>query len=140
MSIPFRDGGRGWRGADCFGLYLLVLAREAGVRLADHDVSYGRDAVAVVTRIEAEIAAGRWLRVEAPARFDAVWMTGHIRTAAGVVRGDVHIGVALGDGRVLHTESQTGPQIMRLDDPRVARRIRGFYRPVFATNITQNIP
>src|SRR5690606_36967026 len=61
--------------------------------------------------------------------FDAVVMSGHIRTGNRVVRGDVHIGCALGDGRVLHTEPVTGPQIMALDDPRIIKRVKGVYRP-----------
>jgi len=138
MAIPFKDGGRTWRGADCLGLYLLVLATECDKRPGDHDVSYARDAAAVVARMDAEIAAGRWLTVAvgdgravkgAARRFDAVRMTGHIRTGAGVVRGDVHMGVALGDGRVLHTESGAGPQILAIDDPRILKRVVGVYRP-----------
>jgi cell wall-associated NlpC family hydrolase len=139
MAVPFKDGGRGWRGADCLGLYLLALATECGLSLDDHQVSYGRDADAVIARMDGEIAAGRWLTVamgdgravkHAGNRFDAVRMSGHVRLADGtVVRGDVHMGIALGDGRVLHTEPPAGPQIMALDDPRIVKRVKGIYRP-----------
>lgn len=139
MRVPFRDAGRAWDGADCLGLYLLVLATERGVALPDHDVSYGRDALAVVGRVEAEIASGAWRLVAAGdgaavkrqgRAFDAVRMTGHVRLPSGeLVRGDVHIGVVVGDGRVLHTEPSTGPHVLALDDPRIAKRVKGIYRP-----------
>lgn len=138
MAVPFRDAGRTMRGADCFGLYALILALEAGVCIGKCDVSYGTDPEAVVRHVADEIASGRWLTVavgdgavaKPVARlFDAVVMSGHIRTGNRVVRGDVHIGCALGDGRVLHTEPVTGPQIMALDDPRIIKRVKGVYRP-----------
>jgi cell wall-associated NlpC family hydrolase len=140
MAVPFRDGGRGWKGADCLGLYLLVLATELSMRLDGHaDVSWGRDAGAVVARMDGEIAAGRWVAIAegdgramrcAGQRFDAIRMAGHIRLTDGqVIRGDVHMGVALGDGRVLHTEPGIGPQILAIDDPRIVKRVRGVYRP-----------
>lgn len=138
VAVPFRDAGRTMSGADCFGLYALVLARECGVAIDDQPVSYGADAGAVVCRVADEIASGRWLTVAAgdgaavkglARRFDAVVMTGHIRAGGRVIRGEVHMGCALGDGRVLHTEPGTGPQIMALDDPRIVKRVTGVYRP-----------
>ena len=139
MAVPFKDGGRGWRGADCLGLYLLVLATECRLLIADHDVSYGLDAVAVAARMDGEIACGRWREIargdgkivkSVAGRFDAIRMSGHVRLPdCRVVRGDVHMGVALGDGRVLHTEPPAGPQIVALDDPRIVKRVKGVYRP-----------
>lgn len=138
MAIPFVDGGRTRAGADCFGLYAIVLQDLFGVHL-DQDVSYARDADAVVQRVADEIASDRWIAIAtgdgvtvrtAAQKGDAIVMSGHIHLAGGrVVRGDIHLGVALGDGRVLHTEPDTGPQILALDDPRICKRVRGVWRP-----------
>lgn len=138
MGIRFVDGGRSLNGADCFGLYAIVLRDLCGARL-DMDVSYERDADAVVQRVADEIASDRWLTIatgdgavarKVASRGDAIVMSGHVHLAGGgVVRGDVHLGVALGDGRVLHTEPATGPQILTLDDARIIKRVRGVYRP-----------
>lgn len=138
MAIPFVDGGRSRAGADCFGLYAIVVRDLFAVQL-DQDVSYERDADAVVRRVADEVASDRWITIAtgdgavaraAARKGDAIVMSGHVHLADGrVVRGDIHLGVALGDGRVLHTEPTTGPQILALDDPRIVRRVRGVWRP-----------
>lgn len=136
MAIPFRDGGRGWDGADCMGLYALILATEAGHRLPDWGVSYDRDPAAVTAHVVADLASGRWRRVDgAPQRFDGVLMAAPVRTAAGMGRADLHIGCVTAPGPsgaggwMIHTEQPAGVRLVRIADPSVAARIRGFYRP-----------
>ena len=88
MEIPFKDRGRDFSGADCFGFYLLLLAHEAKIEINDPNVSYGRNPNAVLRAIEAEIASARWKMIAAgdgaairnhAAEFDLVKMSGHLR-------------------------------------------------------------
>ena len=65
MEIPFKDRGRDFSGADCFGFYLLLLAHEAKIEINDPNVSYGRNPNAVLRAIEAEIASARWKMIAA---------------------------------------------------------------------------
>ena len=62
MAIPFVDGGRSRAGADCFGLYAIVVRDLFAVQL-DQDVSYERDADAVVRRVADEVASDRWITI-----------------------------------------------------------------------------
>lgn len=138
MPIPFRDNGRSFSGADCFGLYLLILAGETRAHIADPGVSSGSDQAAVVRAIEVEIASGRWIAIatgngadvkDLARCFDAVIMTAHLRQGLRVVKSELHIGCALGDGMVVHTEEGAGCQVTPLDDPAIINRVTSVYRP-----------
>lgn len=134
MTVPFKHGGRGFDGADCFGLYALILATESGIAPPTFDgLSAAGDLNATLRAINGAIAAGLWQKIEGDPvkvaqRFDAILM-------AGVHGAPVHIGCAVGDGRVLHSERATGPRCVRLDDFKIRGRItgpmRGVYRPLF---------
>lgn len=138
MAVPFRDHGRDFSGCDCFGLYLLLLAQEAKLKLSDPGVSFGANPRAVSRAVEREIASGRWMRVaegdgrflkSMARRFDCVVMTAHVELNHRLVSADLHIGCALGDGRVIHTEHGAGCQLAELDDPMINNRVRAVHRP-----------
>lgn len=136
MAVPFVENGRSFAGADCFGFYALILAHELGIAVPDPDVSFTRDgARAVLAAFAAGVARGEWIAVETPRMFDAVRMTGvHVlRGKAG--KSESHIGCYDGHGRVIHTELNTGPRCMALDDPEIAPRFRGFFRPAVLMNV-----
>ena len=130
MAIPYRDHGRSFDGADCFGVCLLILAHEAGIGLADPN--------AVVATVEAEIASGRWQRIaegdgaavkRQAQLFDLVVMSGHMRRGMAVVNADLHIGICIGVGRLIHSESESGCSCVAFDDPAIVRRVKAVYRP-----------
>lgn len=37
LQIPYRKGGRGWDGADCYGFARIVMEREAGISMPPLD-------------------------------------------------------------------------------------------------------
>lgn len=132
MGIPFVDEGADFSGCNCLGLYALILAREAQV-----DIGIALDARATLTdladRVAAALATGRWTMVATgdgaavrhKARmFDAIEMT---VPEAG--RAPLHIGCALGDGMMIHTERGAGPRCLPIDHRSVARRIVAVWRP-----------
>lgn len=138
LAVPYRDGGRGWAGADCLGLYALILTHEACIAFPKFAVSVGVDPRRALAAIEAQVlTVHRWQRVygqpkQVSEKFDCVRMTGHARGADGIVRrSDIHLGCALGNGKVIHTEDSRGPRIIALDDPAIVKRVVGVYRPLF---------
>ncbi|HRF08487.1 MAG TPA: hypothetical protein PL193_07575 [Xanthobacteraceae bacterium] len=126
LQIPFKDFGRDFNGADCFGLYALILANEAQVRVREVGVSVGRSPRAVMAQVAVEIASGRWHRVEHPRRFDLVQMFAY---AAGHRSADLHVGCATGPASVIHTERPHGVKHESLADEFVQARVVAFWRP-----------
>ena len=133
MMIPYRDGGRDRRGADCFGLVALVIAEEAGAVLRELGAAWSDGLAAIAERVRAEIASGDYLRIGGPElivsplveKLDLVQMR---CVHAGGASAELHIGIATGAGTVLHTEQLTGPVHLPLDDMRVRGRVVGFWR------------
>lgn len=138
MAVPFKDKGRAFDGADCFGLYLLLVTHEAKLALSDPGVSYGTNPNAVLRAIEAEIASGRWALIaegngaavkSAAMPFDLVKMSAHLQAGSRVINSDLHIGCALGGGMLIHTEAPAGPQYCAMDEPDIINRVKAVYRP-----------
>lgn len=139
MAVPFKDGGRSFDQADCLGLYALILLHEACTEMPVFKESVGTDVNGVLRKIENEIVSGRWQRIygepkDVAKKFDCIRMTGYPRGSDGVVRrSDIHLGCALGNGKIIHTEDERGPRIIALDDEAIVRRVLGVYRPLFLT-------
>lgn len=138
LAVPYRDGGRSWAGADCLGLYTLILAHEAMAAVPDFAVSVGTDPRAVLSAIEEQVlSVHRWRRIygepkQVAEKFDCVRMSGHARGEDGIVRrSDIHLGCAIGGGKLIHTEDARGPRIVAFDDKAIVKRIVGVYRPLF---------
>lgn len=130
LAVPFRHRGRDLSGADCFGLYALVLAQEASVAVADIDAGYEDGPYKTAAAVANALARGEWVKVDVPQTFDAAVMCAYY-TQGGIVRrcADMHVGCMIDDRRLLHTEDHTGPRIVAIDDPPITRRIRFFARP-----------
>lgn len=138
VMTPYKPRGRSLEGADCFGLHLLILAHEAGLYLPAADIGLGDGADAMARAVEAEIVSGRWALVAegdgaAVKRvlrvYDAVLMTGHVRTGREISSRPIHVGTAVGvRGLVIHTEVGVGAQCVPVDDPSICRRVRAVYR------------
>lgn len=141
MSVPYISGGLGFGGADCWGLYALVLAEEAGLSFPDIFVGADLGLNAMRHLIAGHIAGGAWVEVWSatsgvpldpalPAQFDGLAMTIVVASMDGPLRrAPLHIGCALGDGRLFHTERAYGPHVVAIADSRIESRIKGVYRP-----------
>lgn len=144
MAIPFKDRGRDFAGCDCFGLYMLMLANEAGVALGEPDASHGVNAKVAAGKIEAATISGDWIEVargngavvkRLAQKFDCVLMTAHVHVGMAVVASELHIGVALGKGKMIHTEYPAGCDWRSIDDETVVNRVRAIYRPKALTKV-----
>lgn len=100
LTIPYVRGGRGFNGADCYGLVRLVLGLEAGIWTPAYDWINPKDVAARRAAREAESTPDIWIPVftEFAECFDVVPMTRE------------HIGIMVSNHYVLHSESpHAGP-------------------------------
>jgi cell wall-associated NlpC family hydrolase len=122
VGVPFLSGGRDRSGADCYGLVRLTQAEQFGKRLpllsGDYSDADNFAETEKLLRSRRPLLAGT--RVEAPEIGDVCVIRFH-----GL---PVHLGVYAGGGWLLHTLKGTGAALQRLDDPRLAGRIEGWYR------------
>lgn len=122
IGLPFADHGRSRSGLDCWGLVRLVMAEQFGIALPSFDTEYrfAADAPQVGALVRREIP--RW--DEVPAGEERL---GDIVVAR--LRGHpMHVGLVLGDRRMLHVERGINSAIEPYAGPRWGARLHGFYR------------
>lgn len=127
LAIPFREGATGWEGADCWGLYALILMTEAGIGYPDIEASDRLSPASIGATVANQIARGAWIEtpLAAIAALDCVVLRAPgLGAAAGA-----HVGCAIGGGRLIETSRALGPHVAALADRRVAGRIAGVFRP-----------
>jgi cell wall-associated NlpC family hydrolase len=123
VGIPYVPGGRSRAGADCWGLYSLVMAEQFGLVLPPYEgPNWGSKASARAVAAAAEAYARQFERVEASeARLgDAILM----RTF-GL---PVHLGMVVTPGLMLHAEEYQDSVIARYTSFQWASRIVSFHR------------
>lgn len=116
FTARYAEGGRGSGVFDCFGLFAEV-CRRRGVAVPEHPTP--DDLAARQAAILG--GAASWIKLEAP----EPWCGVAFRIGPFVA----HMGVVLADGeRFMHADRKIGITIDRLDNPRWAQRIAGYYR------------
>ncbi|MGE0256923.1 MAG: peptidoglycan endopeptidase [Alphaproteobacteria bacterium] len=132
IGIPFLEHGRDRGGCDCWGLARLVWAERAGVAVPDAGTQYpGFDADRIGQALRDGRAAGDWRIVEAGCErpFDAVLMKGYVPGEGGYRAVEMHVGVVVVPGKLLHVERGTDALLADYRrDRRVDRRVVGFWR------------
>ncbi|QND13439.1 C40 family peptidase [Rhizobium leguminosarum bv. trifolii] len=124
IGIPYVQHGRGYDGADCWGILYLYYRDVLGILVPTYVAEmearrFDRRDIGPLMKAERE---RDWVQIETPAIGDCVLMR------AG--RHDSHVGVFLGAGRMLHSEGPHPSQIERMADVRWRDRITGFYRTI----------
>lgn len=116
FRAAYAVGGRGPARYDCYGLFVEVQRRLGrAMPVLDTPEAYADRAQAIAD------GALDWQPLPAPEPWCAV--------AIRVGRWVSHLGVVLDDGvHFLHATRATGVTRARLDDPRWASRIAGYYR------------
>jgi len=121
IGIPYRDGGRDYTGADCWGLVWLYYRDELGVDLPPLAGAYQNDDRKRISQLTDEtmpLVGAR--KVDVPIDGDIVLMR---------MRGmPTHVGVYVSPGMVLHTHRRTDSVIQRIDSLSLRSRIEGYYR------------
>ena len=124
IGVPFVGRGRDYSGWDCWALVYLFHRDVLGVAIPSYAENYDdtgdtpKSRKALNDLSASNIYAGR--RVSAPEPGDVVLLNIGGRT--------VHVGIVIGDDRMLHTASKVDTRIARLSSPMWERRIEGYYR------------
>lgn len=122
IGLPFCEYGRTVAGTDCWGLVRLVLQEQFAAVLPSYAADYRIGGAAEdIGRLIGQEAV-KWVAVPA----------GKEKTGDVVVlrmRGaPMHVGLVLGDGRMLHIEKHINSAIEDYRGRRWCDRICGFYR------------
>lgn len=119
VGIPFVDGGRGWKGCDCWGLVRLVFKEEFGIELVDYKISYE---LGVLIDDAAKKEAVNWVPTD---KFDIPCLV-EVRGLGGLT---THVGVSLTKGKMLHTNKALGSStVISLGSLLVRNRVKGYWK------------
>ena len=119
LGIPFKHRGRTLGGLDCYGLIILV-HRELGIELFDME-GYEQNWSRTGADHFIENYHLQWEPVDKPRLFDVVLL----KDCKGVIN---HAGIVLSKGRFMHSLTNVGVVINRLNDRQWIKRIHRFYR------------
>jgi cell wall-associated NlpC family hydrolase len=132
VGVPFLDLGRDLRGCDCWGLVRLVMKEMGQVTLPCLATGYGSEADhrKVFDEIERERSSQEWVEIPRGEEkaFDVAEMTCPTRYDGRWDFAPLHVGIVVSPGWMLHTERATMSRLMRCNDPKMAKRIIGFWR------------
>lgn len=120
IGVPFADKEPSFDGANCYGLVRLFYREHLGIDIPDLRVHSDHSNRVWATYLK-EISE-RWDRVEEPQFGDVVAMAQDI-SHPRIVQ---HVGVYIGDGKVLHTLNKINSHIVSLES--VAYSVKGYHR------------
>lgn len=123
VGIPYANRGRDIKtGLDCWGLLIEFYRRTLGIELPSYEAAYDNssDMNQTVNAIKYEKKDFDWKKVASPAYGDAILLR--------VLGHPCHVGVYLGDGRMLHTLTGHDSAIESIEGYKWKNRIDGFYR------------
>lgn len=128
IGLPYRDRGRSRDGADCWGGVRLVYREVFGIDLPDYADAYttADDALGVAAAVAHGLETG-WERVQAPRAGDLLILR--------IGGRPWHCAILVSPERFLHwpPHDAAGRQslscIERLDSPRWAKRLGGYWHP-----------
>lgn len=123
VGVPYKPGGRTRQGADCWGLYSLVMAEQFGLALPPYEgPDWGAGASARAVAAAAQEYARQFAEV----------LQGQERLGDAILLRTygmpVHLGMVVGIGLMLHAEEYQSSVIARYNSPQWASRIVSFHR------------
>jgi cell wall-associated NlpC family hydrolase len=123
IGIPFRDHGRDFAGADCWGLAWLIYRDELGVTLPDYlGYASAEEQAEVSSLFRGAVASPIWSPVTTPQPFDiALFRRGRLTT---------HVGVVVSPGLMIHVEGEDCAKVVSYRSGAWLQRLAGHYRHV----------
>ena len=120
LKIPFLHRGRGWEGADCFGILRLYYEKELGITLPDFTEEYCEDWWGEKNYFLDLYASYGFRQVDNPAPHDLV-MFRNSPTAVG------HVGIVVDSSNFLHM-TKAGGGVGNYLFSAWQRQVHSFYR------------
>lgn len=125
IGIPFRENQSSFKGTDCWGLVCLFYREIFRIELPHYQVACA-DAVlrarTINGMVDRELTTGKWRKVDHFEFGNVVLLS----TNSKAVMLKNHIGVFVGDNRILHTTRILGSHKVRADS-HMAGLIQGYY-------------
>lgn len=120
IGIPYKAGGRDRTGCDCWGLVYLVLKEQFGKTIPIFDGLKGPTPEESTLLFDINRPLVDAYMPDIPKEGDIVLLR--------ILGKPSHVGVYLGHGLMLHTMIGHDSAVDRVDGPRWAKKIEGFYR------------
>lgn len=120
IGIPFGDGRPSYNKCNCYGLVELFYRDHLGIVVPSLDTLSTHSSK--VWAVYLNEISSNWKTVESPEFGDVVAMA-HDMRHPNIVQ---HVGIYIGDGRVLHTLDKLGSHVTKLDIIKSA--IKGYHR------------
>lgn len=122
IGIPFVSGGRGFDGADCYGVIRLILANEFSLflplLLGNYTDALDSASTSPLFAHNIPLILGDRIATPVPGNLALIRIRGTLS----------HVGIYAGSGYILHTLGKTGSVLARTTSPALANRVEGFYR------------
>lgn len=111
VGVPFVDGGRDFKGWDCWGLVRAAFRAERGIELPSYGEISALDLVRVAKQIANDTAfgVGPWIETLHPSSFDVAVMFRR--------RLAVHVGLMIDHHRLLHVIENRQTLVLPLGHP-----------------------
>ncbi|MBL1148205.1 MAG: phage tail protein [Pseudomonadota bacterium] len=122
IGLPFREHGRSIAGTDCWGLVRLVLQEQFAAVLPSYAADYQTTGNATELGKLIGQEAEKWIAISAGQEKLGDVIVLRMRGAP------MHVGLVLGDGRMLHIEKHINSAIEDYRSRRWRERVTGFYR------------
>ncbi len=134
IAIPFLEHGRDRDGCDCWGLCRLIWREQFGLDLPSYGETYNtaEDGRRVgETLAQNGIDSTEWMQIQAGDEVagDAVLLSGFYKVDGALRKANMHVGLVVRPGFMIHVEAGITTCIARYrDDRRFNRRVKGFFR------------
>lgn len=120
-NIPYLDYGRGYAGADCWGLVYLIYKDFLGITLDRYDGDYDIEDKCDVGDHVLSTIKDDFEEVDEPQQGDIVVLR--------ILGQPWHCGVFFTGNQMMHTQKGIGVTVESLSSKKWNKRVVGFYRP-----------
>jgi probable lipoprotein NlpC len=128
VGIPYLDYGRDARGCDCWGLARMIWSDRAGIELPEHAVD-PHDGEACQGEMRSHLGPWRMIDPGHERELDGVLMTGCFGEGRATRRANMHVGVVVAPGWLIHTSSAIGAAALaRYNERLLGHEVKGFWR------------
>lgn len=128
VGIPWREGGRDRQAVDCYGAIRLVLSEQAAITLPKFELTGPTDLLRAHDVISDTVKS--WRKVERGRErvFDVVQLNRAFKFDGKFYVRPVHLGILVGDGKMLHAEGSGAAGVVLSDFSDYERSVHAVWR------------